>query len=513
MLLLVNCLSSMNDVNAMYQRALSDLHTDLIDPYQPQGVQWMLQRETESLYLFEEAMPNGGILADEVGLGKTIMSISVILGNPKPKTLIILPKSLVSQWKSQLSIFAPSLTVFTLGLSEQKTVIEDGVYLISQSLLNCRNRTVGTSIVHNVRWDRVFIDEAHLLRNSKSKIFEACCMLDTDIKWALTATPVMNRMTDFVNIMRWIGVSQFLCQGEKDIITKQFIMRRTKEDVKVHNDNLKMSNLHVQVKYVPFQTYEEADFYAKVYTKERNKVKNNTRNNTTQLLEHLLRVRQLCIHPQLYLDGISKKKGYSCGIWEHGSTKITALMDSIRAQPNDDKTLIFCQFVKEMDIYESVLNQNGYKCARLDGNMSIHERECMVQKFNQDCEITVFIIQINTGGQGINLQTANRIYIMSPNWNPAIEYQAIGRAHRTGQRKNVYVTKFCITSGDKQLPFIEENIMKLQDRKKQIVANILDDQRIVFDGVLHEKTSLGSGLSAKDIRNMFNIHGYIECDK
>jgi len=188
-------------------------------------------------------------------------------------------------------------------------------------------------------------------------------------------------------------------------------------------------------------------------------------------------------------------------------------MESIQSQPKEDKTLIFCQFVKEMDIYETILVQNGYSCARLDGNMSIHERESMVQKFNHERDVTVFLIQINTGGQGINLQTANRIYIMSPNWNPAIEYQAIGRAHRTGQTKNVYVTKFCITNGDHKLPFIEENILKLQDRKKQIVANILDDQRIVFDGVLHEKTALGSGLSAKDIRAMFNIHGYIECDK
>lgn len=501
-------------IETMYQRALRDLKTDLIEPYQPTGVQWMLQRETESLSLFEESMPNGGILADEVGLGKTILSISVILGNPKPKTLVILPKSLVSQWESQLKIFAPSLSVHVVGLSDKNRVIEDhGVYLISQSLLNCRNRTVGTSIVHNVQWDRVFIDEAHLLRNSKSKIFEACCMLRADIRWALTATPVMNRMTDFVNIMRWIGVSQFLCQGEKEAITRTFILRRTKEDVKTHNKDLRMARLNVQVKYVPFKSYEEADFYAKVYTKERNKVKTNQNNNTTQLLEHLLRVRQLCIHPQLYLDGISRKKGVSFGKWEHGSTKMTALIESIQAQPKEDKTLIFCQFVKEMDIYEDILNMHGYKCARLDGNMTIHERECMVQTFNKDPDVTVFIIQINTGGQGINLQIANRIYIMSPNWNPAIEYQAIGRAHRTGQQKNVYVTKFCITSGDQKLPFIEENIMKLQERKKQIVANILNDQRIVDDGVVHEKTSLGSGLSAKDIRNLFNIHGYIECDK
>jgi len=493
----------------MYSLVLSTLKTSLIEPYQPEGVKWMLNKETEESYMFDELMPRGGILADEVGLGKTILSISVILGNCKPKTLVILPKSLVCQWESQLHQFAPSVPVYVIKTASENVVIEkDGVYLISQSLLNCRNRTVGTSPVHKVNWDRIFIDEAHLLRNSKSKIFEACCMLTSDIKWALTATPVMNRMNDFVNIMKWIGVSQFLCQGEKDLVTNRFILRRTKEDVRMHNKTLKMTDCTVQVQYLPFSSFEEADFYLQVFNTERKKIKNAQNNNTTDLLEHLLRVRQLCIHPQLYLEGMSRKTGSSFGTWNHSSTKVSALIRSMKEQPRDDKTLIFCQFVKEMDIYAEVLEKEGYNSVRLDGNMSTLERDSAVTRFKTDPAVTVFVIQINTGGQGINLQAANRIFIMSPNWNPAIEYQAIGRAHRTGQEKPVYVTKFCITSGDEKMPFIEENIIHLQERKKQIIANILNDQRIVYDGVIHDKNStpLGSGLTAHDIRALFNIH-------
>lgn len=493
------------------ERVLSLLQTDLIEPYQSQGVQWMLRRELEPLELFEEAMPKGGIVADEVGLGKTILSISVMLGNPVPKTLVVLPKSLVCQWEAQIMQFAPTLNVHVIHGMRSVVIEEDGIYLISQSMLNCRNRTVGQSPVHEVRWDRVFIDEAHLLRNSKSKIFEACCMLHADIHWALTATPVMNRMMDFVNIMKWIGVSQFLCQGEKEAITKHFILRRTKEDVIMHNSSLNMTRCHVQVKYLPFASMEEADFYVKVFNTERKKIKNAGNNSTTDLLEHLLRVRQLCIHPQLYLDGMARKKNESFGEWDHGSTKVNALLDAIRSQPKDDKTLIFCQFVKEMDIYMDVLSQEGISCVRLDGNMTMYERENSVSRFTCDANVTVFIIQINTGGQGINLQAANRIFIMSPNWNPAIEYQAIGRAHRTGQSKPVFVTKFCIASGDEKLPFIEENIMRLQERKKTIIANILDDPRIVYDGVIHEKTPLGNGLTAEDIRGLFNVHKHRLC--
>lgn len=489
----------------------ANLNTKLIEPYQPDGVRWMLRRETERLTLFEENMPLGGIIADEVGLGKTILSIATMLGNYKKKTLIILPKSLICQWASQIELFTSKLKVHVIRRSSDKLLdldADDGVahvYIVSQSLLNLRNSVVGSSLVHNIYWDRVFIDEAHMLRNSKSKLYEACGMLKTDIRWALTATPVMNRMSDFINIMAWIGVSKFLCQGEKDAITKHFLLRRTKDDVIAEN---KMNECVVQVKYVPFMSLDEADFYMKIFNQERKMLMTSSNTRTTDLLEHLLRVRQLCIHPQLYLDGMSRKKGESFGNWTTETTKMKALLSCLKEQPVDDKTLIFCQFVREMDIYETRLKSMGMHCVRLDGTMNLTERQNAVNTFTHDPNTTVFIIQINTGGQGINLQMANRIYIMSPNWNPAIEYQAIGRSHRTGQTKTVYVTKFCINSGDDALPFIEENILKLQERKKEIISNILNDTRIVNDGVVHDKLfcEKAGGITAAEIRALFNVH-------
>lgn len=484
------------------------LNTSLIEPYQPDGVRWMLRREKEYLNLFEEKIPHGGIIADEVGLGKTILSIATMIGNHKKKTLIILPKSLVCQWASQIELFTSKLKVHVIRKSSDRLLdvdIDDNVarvYIVSQSLLNLRNSVVGSSLVHNIYWDRVIIDEAHMLRNSKSKLYEACSMLKTDIRWALTATPVMNRMSDFVNIMGWIGVCKFLCQGEKDAITKHFLLRRTKEDVLAEN---RMNHCVVQVKYIPFISLDEADFYMKIFNQERKMLMTSSNTRTTDLLEHLLRVRQLCIHPQLYLDGMSRKKGESYGNWTGETTKMNALLSCLKEQPSGDKTLIFCQFVREMDIYETRLNVMGVHSVRLDGTMNVTERDNAVKTFTNDPNITVFIIQINTGGQGINLQIANRIYIMSPNWNPAIEHQAIGRSHRTGQTKTVYVTKFCINSGDTTLPFIEENILKLQERKKEIISNILNDQRIVHDGVTHEYQQ-GGGITAAEIRALFNIH-------
>jgi SNF2 family DNA or RNA helicase len=210
----------------------------------------------------------------------------------------------------------------------------------------------------------------------------------------------------------------------------------------------------------------------------------------------------VCINPQLYLDGMSKKTKENQGTWAGKVTKINKLLHRLSTHSPTDKTLIFCQFIKEMDFYEETLSENGISSVRLDGSMSLEERNIAVQQFKSSDTITVFLIQINTGGQGINLQVANKIYIMSPSWNPAIEYQAIGRAHRTGQLRNVDVVKFVISSGDPEIPFIEENIIKLQENKKRIIADILEDERIVNDGTRFNQQS---DVSVYDLKGLFNL--------
>ena len=488
----------MSNIEALYNLGVSRLSTELYEPYQPEGCKWMLNRELEDLTIFEDKMPKGGILADEVGLGKTITTISVILSNMLPRTLIILPKSLVSQWESQLERFCNCDINVHLVQKGFDVGTKTGIFIMSQSLLNCRGAVVGKSCIHGVHWDRVIIDEAHSLRNSKSKYYQSCCLLDADIRWALSATPVMNRMLDFINIMKWIGVDTFYCQSEKDTVCKHFIIRRTKEDVKEHNKSLELPKCHTEIKYVPFDTDEELNLYLKTYHKERGYVMQT--NNYIYMLENLLRIRQICIHPQLYREGIARKYKKSTDDWTHGSTKIRMLLDSFKVHQSTDKTLIFCQFVKEMTLIANALKTIGVRSVRLDGTMSIEERSEAVETFKNNDGVTAFIIQINTGGQGINLQVANRIYIMSPNWNPAMEHQAIGRCHRTGQTKEVFVTKFVISSCDPRIPFVEDNIIKLQEQKKEIVADILNEETDT------ESIKKSNVLNTKDIYKLFNIY-------
>lgn len=490
---------TMDYINLVHDR----LKCKLIEPYQPEGCLWMIKRELGSIEIDGESVPPGGILADEVGLGKTVQVLSLLVANPKKKTLIIVPKSIVTQWKSQIMLFMKQYSLFVCDSSKEcLDLSKDGIYLVSQSMINHKNATIGETNLHGIHWDRIIIDEAHSLRNKKSKFYESCSLLQSDIKWAITATPVMNRMSDFVNIMNWIGVSQYLCQARKSTIASHCVLRRTKVDIQKRDATLDMKKCHIEVKYIPFAKVEELKFFLGVYHQERKQLLEKKK-NISDLLEHLLRMRQLCVHPQLYLDGMSRKTKSDFGKWSASDvTKMQELLKCVQKQPKEDKTLVFCQFVQEIDIYMKFMKRFGYNSVRMDGTMSTKERDIVLQKFNTDPDCHLFFIQINTGGQGINLQTANHVYIMSPNWNPAVEYQAIGRAFRTGQQKDVFVTKFCISSGNEKIPFVEENIIKLQERKKQVISDILNDDRIVNDGVVHKDLVL----NREEILKLFNIY-------
>lgn len=495
----------MTTVESCFRVIERHLNVDLIAPHQPEGCRWMLSRELDDRLVETIRMPKGGLVADEVGLGKTILAVSMIVGNVKPNTLIILPKSLVLQWKEQIEKFTSFVHVNVL-LKSSDTVswsvneTHPSVHLMSYSLLNRKNSLVGSSEVHNFTWDRIIIDEAHMLRNRKSKLYASTMMLKANIRWALTATPIMNRMSDFVNLLAWIGVSQELCQREKDQICDVFLLRRTKEDVSVD-----VPKCETQIRYVPFSSTHETHLYCKVYHEEQRRIKTSEAISMANMLEHLLRVRQLCIHPQLFFDGVAAKLQTEKTHWPFQATKVVELMRCLHSIPFEDKSIVFCQFVKEMDLYAERLKQDGYKYCRIDGSMTMADRQTSVELFTNDSSARVFLIQINTGGQGINLQAANHVFIMSPNWNPASEYQAIGRAYRTGQTKTVYVTRFCITSGDAENPFVEEKIIELQARKKKIISTILRDARIENDGIRHS-TDMSVGLTKMDILKIFNIY-------
>jgi SNF2 family DNA or RNA helicase len=472
----------------------------------------------------------GGILADEVGLGKTIMTTGVLLENPKKNTLIILPKSLISQWKSEIQKYTNALDICTVENDEISLNTDESVsrvHIVSHSRFNKRGIEDPTQLSYcNVEWDRVVIDEAHIIKNKKSKIHKAVCNLSSPIRWALTATPVMNKMTDFVYTMKWVSqdtIDQLDCQRDMDNIVSKYILRRTKEDVKEHNVQFELPELTVEINNLQFINLMEKQLYENKYKEMQEKIRElkKTLGNQSVIyaLEMLLRARQICCHPQCYIDGINKKNKQtqkklgknsellndfrSMDDWDLPTTKITFVKDNIQKQPVEDKTLIFCHFIKEMDIYQKELEKCGHTVFRIDGRIDLETRDFTVQKF-KDAEIkhtrVILLIQIDMGGQGFNFQCANRIYITSPTWNPAQQHQVIGRAHRTGQSKPVHVNILTIESGDPLKPYVETNMLEIQKSKRKLMAEVLNDPRLENNDAIAD-----TKLTFHDLEKVFRI--------
>ena len=507
-------------VHNAYRFATSRLQGRLIAPYQREGVMWMLWKELDT----ERKTVHGGFLCDEMGLGKTVQTISVILGNPKPRTLIIVPKSIVSQWEEEIEHFAPQDLKVIVHDGPDRTkkpedLLDANVVIAPYSVLLERSKeTKGeATVLHRIRWDRVILDEAHEIRNASSKISKSLCILQGKHRWLLTGTPVFNSIKDYISLCKFLGIDKSLIQAMPDKIREQFILRRTKEDVAKFSERLRLPPCDFQ--NVEIEMYpEEMEMYSTVFNQCRETIKDIAKNSggntamyTMHIFECLLRCRQVMIHPQLYLDGMARKTDEeSPDLWEHGSKKIETLVDMVKTHPTE-KTLIFSQFISEMEIiHQSILDLGDRQVFRIDGSVSKEGRVEQIKKFRKTSASAgaVFIIQIKAGGQGLNLQEATRVYITAPSWNPATELQAIGRSHRTGQSKKVIVRKL-ICLGEEELPSIEQSIMSLQGHKALVCAEVLNDPRLARQVPVNTK----SKITIQDVKKLFRLNKVEENSK
>ena len=451
--------------------------------------------------------PKGGFLCDEMGLGKTVQIISTILGNPDKRTLVIVPKSIVTQWAEEIDHFAPHLKVLIHDgpnrTTDPKEFLKYHVVISPYSIMVDKGKPRGEpTIMHTLTWGRIIIDEGHEIRNAKSKISSSVRNLKAGIKWVVTGTPVYNSIKDFVTLCDFIGIPKSHVQGLTKKIQDTYVMRRTKEDVAKFNTRLKLPPCEFE--NIEMEMYpEERDFYQEVHTDSSNFVKEvfrsgNLAMHTMHILECLLRCRQAMIHPQLVVDGRAKKEEVDPDIWDGRSKKMETLLNCINEHPKE-KTLVFSQFIGEMNIVHEMIAQAGFRVFRIDGSVSKEERLKQIQAFRK-AENGIFLIQIKAGGQGLNLQEATRVYITSPAWNPATELQAIGRSHRTGQTKKVFVKKL-IYAGEDTLPSVEQSIMSLQGHKSQVCAEVLNDPRLITQF----PTKAKGNITIHDIKKLFSV--------
>jgi SNF2 family DNA or RNA helicase len=460
-------------IEEQYNHAKDNLNGRLFAPYQREGVLWMLTMENQT------SGPKGGFLCDEMGLGKTVQMVSTMLGNSKRRTLIVVPKSIITQWVNEIKKFAPlmSVGVFDGPKRSISDILDYDVVITPYSILSVEEDTP----IHMYMWDRIILDEAHEIRNKRSKLFKSVCRINSDIKWVVTGTPVFNSMDDFVSLCAFLGIEKSLVQGMTNKIKDIYILRRTKDDLAKINERLRLPQCHfenVELDMFP----DERQLYEFVFKDAQDTIKDAFKNAVSLnsknmvILECLLRARQCMIWPQMYLDGIAKKNQTQPEEWIGRSNKMETLFNMIQGHP-DEKTLIFCQFVGEMDYIQKNLNEMGYVTYRIDGSVPKDERDRQVTGFKKSPIGSVFIIQIKSGGQGLNLQEATRVYITGPSWNPATELQAVGRSHRTGQTRQVYVKKLVYKETDTFVS-VEEEMMALQGHKSIVCSKVLNDERI-----------------------------------
>lgn len=418
----------------------------LIPPYQYEGVRWMTQRERSN-------GQKGGFLCDEMGLGKTIQTLKTMVDNPKPRTLIVVPKSLVKQWESEIKKF----TKFSVECFDgpKRDITGAQICVTSYSILEDEKLPL--------EWDRIVLDEAHFIRNSNTLVFKSCIRFKACIKWVLTGTPIFNNVKDFITLAKFVGVTAGSIQRNYEGICSEFVLRRTKANLRVSIVPCEFENVELEMPPAEKLLYDE------VYDDFCNMIKYNS--DMMSILEALLRCRQVCVWPQLYYDGIYKKDpDFDQITWEGSTAKIDYLVNSIRTHPTE-KTLVFNQFTGEADKIKELLGDAPVFVL----NGSTKDREKVIADFRSAPNSAVFLIQIKTGGVGLNLQEASRIYITHPSWNPATEMQAIGRAHRTGQTKVVRIKKLLYVNENS----IETEIVELQSAKAVVCAKILNDPSLL----------------------------------
>lgn len=423
--------------------------------HQESGVNWLVKREYGKL-------PRGGFLCDEMGLGKTIQLIETMVRNPLKRTLVVVPKSIVTQWSQELDRRNMSVHIYdgpNRKHSDTKPIVLAPYSVIAD--------LVGTS------WDRIILDEGHEIRNPKSKVFKTLCSIKADVRWVVSGTPVFNSMRDFVTLCQFVGISAGTVSREYDRVRNEYVLRRTKADVDLMGETpLTFENVEIDMYPEEEHLYHQAFIAGQDFIREA-----GVDANSMEILECLLRVRQVMVWPQLYLDGMATKHAHDPEAYMGRSRKHETLIEFIAEHP-DEKTLVFTQFTGETDRIQELLVARNVPTFRLDGNVDTIERVERIQAFKAAGPNAVFLIQIRAGGVGLNLQEASRVYITAPAWNPATELQAIGRSHRTGQTKPVIVKKLIYKDVSDELPSIEQSIVNLQLAKSKVCADVLGDRKL-----------------------------------
>ncbi|MBT2290602.1 DEAD/DEAH box helicase [Paenibacillus albidus] len=450
--------------------------------YQQYGFQWL---KTLAHYRF------GGILADDMGLGKTLQSITFLLSELEDirakqlPALIVAPASLTYNWLNELKKFAPKIRVAIAdgNLIERRRTLKNAekadVIITSYPLLRRDAALYAKKSFHTL-----FLDEAQVIKNHVTQTAQAAKALQARYRFALTGTPVENKLEDLWSIFSIVfpelfpGLKGFHDLPRETIArrARPFLLRRLKSDVLKELPD-KIESIQAS-ELLPEQKKLYVAYLARLQKEALKHLTNDGFNsNRIRILAGLTRLRQLCCHPSLFIDGYSG-----------GSAKFEQLLEIIEeCRSSGKRMLVFSQFTEMLGLIGRELGLQGVPHFYLDGSTPSSRRVELCSRFNSG-ERDLFLISLKAGGTGLNLTGADTVILYDLWWNPAVEQQAADRAHRIGQKNVVQVIRL-VTQGT-----VEETMYELQQKKKNLI-----------DEVIQPGQEALTTLSEQDIREILMI--------
>jgi len=471
--------------------------------YQKDGYSWMYQLRENQL---------GGCLADDMGLGKTIQTLTLLLKIRKkdtlsflpephdeeriqlslfeplpapseiqPASMIVMPTSLIHNWNNEIQKFAPSLKVYKhVGALRNKSSMASAIRNYDVILTTYGTIRNDYEMLRSFEFHYLILDESQNIKNSSSKTYKSVVEIRSKHKLVITGTPIENSLSDLWSQFNFLNQGllgslpffkrEFITPIEKNNDEEQqkklqklirpFVLRRTKEEVASD-----LPALTEQIRYCEM-TDEQREIYETEKSAIRNTILKNIESNGIKksalvVLQGLTKLRQLSNHPSL----VTKENETESGKFN----EIYRCLENLVAEKH--KVLIFSSFVKHLELLQTKIEAENWKYSRLTGKTT--NRQEVIQQFQNDPDNHIFLISLKAGGVGLNLTSADYVFIIDPWWNPAAENQAINRAHRIGQDKKVFVYRF-ITEDS-----IEEKIQTLKSKKSALAEKFISSNNPV----------------------------------
>jgi superfamily II DNA or RNA helicase len=428
----------------------------VLRPYQRQGIDWLIFLRQAGL---------GALLADDMGLGKTLQALCAVEG----RTLVVAPTSVLHGWMREIDRFRPELSYSLYHGPGRSLDAEADVTITSYALLR-----QDVEMLTAPTWDCVVLDEAQMIKNPESQIARAALSLDAKARFALTGTPVENRLDELWSQLHFLnpgllgGRTQFrdrysrpIAEGDREVAARlrqrirPFLLRRLKKEVAPDLPPLSEIVLDCEL------STEERAVYDSVRAATVREVVERLRagGNVMAALEALLRLRQAACHSSL----VPGQESITAS-----SSKLETLYARLEeAVADGHKALVFSQWTSLLDHVEPGLREREIAWLRLDG--STRNRGEIVDRFQSEGGEPVMLLSLKAGGTGLNLTAADHVFLLDPWWNPAVEAQAADRAHRIGQERPVVVHRLIARDT------VEEGILKLHARKRALADAALED--------------------------------------